>query len=105
MKSQQMSEQGYMAPAGQTNDVAAAASVMQQQGIYTDSGSAGWIVASLANLTQADSDLSNLSPSANIPVTGTGPPPLLATVPCVQHSHHAYPTLPKLRMSDSGLNL
>jgi len=86
MTSQQISDHAYMTSPGQTNDVAAA-SVLHQQGMYPDAASAGGTVASSAYMTQAGS---NLSPSANIPVTGAGPPPL-ASVSYLQHSQYAPP--------------
>lgn len=86
MTSQQLSDHGYLASPGQTNDVATA-SVLQQQGMYTDAASAGGTVASSAYLAQAGS---TLSPSTNIPVTGAGPPPI-APVSYLQHSQYAHP--------------
>lgn len=88
MTSQQMPDHGYMASPGQNSDVTAAASVIHQQGVYNDATSAGGTVASSAYLAaQAGS---TLSPSANIPVTGAGPPQM-ASVPYLQHSQYPPP--------------
>lgn len=85
MTSQQLSDHGYIASPGQTN--VAAASVLHQQGMYTDAASAGGTVASSAYLAQAGS---TLSPNTNIPVTGAGPPPL-PPVSYLQHTQYPPP--------------
>lgn len=86
MASQQLPDHGYMATAGQGTDVATA-SVIHQQGMYSDAGAATGTVASSAYMAQAGS---TLSPSSNIPVTGSGPPPM-APVSYMQHSQYAPP--------------
>lgn len=86
MTSQPLSDHGYMASPGQASDVAAA-SVLHQQGMYTDAASTGGTVASSAYLAQAGS---TLSPSSSIPVTGAGPP-ALPPVSYLQHSQYPPP--------------
>lgn len=86
MASQQLPDHGYLTAAGQTTDVAAA-TVLHQPGLYPDATSAGGTVASSAYMAPNGS---TLSPSTNIPVTGTGPPPM-APVSYMQHSQYAPP--------------
>lgn len=84
MTPQQLSDHGYIAP-GQTNDVAAS-SVLHQQGLYNDT-SAGGTMPNSAYLAQAGT---SLSPTTNIPVTGSGSQPL-APVSYIQHSQYPPP--------------
>lgn len=83
----QLSDHGYIAPTDPTTDVPSAASVLHQQGMYAEPRPAGSAVASSGYMAQT---APTLSPSTNIPVTGTGPPPL-TPVSYLQHSQYAPP--------------